>query len=228
MYSCIITAGGSGNRFDKHRKKQFFTIDNKPILNITIENFYRIDEINEIIISLPADEYENISKSLVEIYSNKVKCVVGGVTRQASVLNALNICNESNEYVMIQDAVRPFINKDDLKQMMLMMKDSHAVIPGNKVKNTIKKVINDKIIETIDREDLIEVYTPQIFDLKMVRDFHLKVKDSELVFTDDASIFEYFKEPVIWYETKDINIKITTKEDLKYAEYLWHENNTLP
>jgi len=223
MFSCIITAGGSGNRFDKHRKKQFYTIDNKPILNITIDNFYHLDEINEIIISLPADEYENISASLIDIYSNKVKCVVGGINRQASVLNALNICNDSNKYVLIQDAVRPFINRDDLKQMMSMMKDNHAVIPANKVKNTLKKVNANKIIETIDREDLIEVYTPQIFDLKMIKDFHHNVKDSKLVFTDDASIFEYFKETVIWYETKDINIKITTKEDMRYAEYIWHE-----
>jgi 2-C-methyl-D-erythritol 4-phosphate cytidylyltransferase len=219
-FSCIITAGGSGTRFDATHKKQFFEISNKPIINNTIEIFYPIEQVREIIVTLPEDDFQYFDQKLVSEYPNKLKCIIGGVTRQESVLNALNICNEKNEFVMIHDAVRPLLRKSDLLQMMSLVVEYDAVILGSRVKNTIKRVDKDLVVDTIKRDNLIEVYTPQLFRLNKIKDFHIRAKDINNVFTDDASIFEYFDEPVHWYETDVMNIKITTKEDLLLVKSL--------
>ena len=220
MFSCIITAGGSGQRFDKTKKKQFFELNGKPLIFITIDAFYNIDSIKEIIVTLPEADYEEMSALLTKAYPQKVKAIIGGITRQTSVLNALNTCDENNKYVMIHDAVRPFVKQSDLVDMMSIVQSCNAVIPASKVKNTIKTTNGDTITQTLDRDNLIEVYTPQMFSLKMIKDYHHKAKSIDHHFTDDASILEYFDEPVRWFETDSLNIKITTKEDLVLAKYL--------
>ena len=241
-FSCIITAGGIGSRFDKEKKKQFVEINGKPLINLSIEIFYEINEINEIIITLPADEYETASEILLKTYPQKIRCIKGGETRQKSVYNALHSCNLQNKFVLIHDAVRPFFDKNDLLAMMEIVQDCGALIPGSKIKHTIKKIApltkgmdtqsappmnyewggkGGELIEaTIPRDFMIEVYTPQIFQLDKIKNYHQKAKDVDFTFSDDASIFEYFGEKVYWYNTEKNNLKITTKEDLVYTDFL--------
>ena len=223
FFTCIVTAGGSGIRFDKEKKKQFFIINDQPLINITIGIFYEIEDINEIIVTLPFDEYDTANHIISKGFPKKVKCIRGGETRQESVYKALQYCDIANKYVLIHDAVRPFLKKKDLQAMMEIAINNNAVIPGSKVKNTIKRVKADEVDVTIQRDDLIEVYTPQIFKYELIKKYHEMVKTIDFVFSDDASIFEYFGETVKWYEMDTYNIKITTKEDLYYA--IWRLNN---
>ncbi|MDD4155547.1 MAG: 2-C-methyl-D-erythritol 4-phosphate cytidylyltransferase [Candidatus Cloacimonetes bacterium] len=221
--SCIITAGGKGSRFSNITKKQFYLINKKPILELTIDVFHKLDIINNIIITLPEDEYFKKNNDLTLKYPKKVSCVIGGVNRQQSVFNALTYCPEDTDLVLIHDGVRPFIEESEILNLIEIAKTHQAVIPGNKVKNTIKSVKDNKIINTIERNNLIEVYTPQVFNYHLIYESHKKIKEiqnTEINFTDDASILEYFNIPVYWYESKSNNLKITTQEDIKYAKYL--------
>ncbi|MCL2063294.1 MAG: 2-C-methyl-D-erythritol 2,4-cyclodiphosphate synthase [Candidatus Cloacimonetes bacterium] len=227
-YSCIITAGGYGTRFDEKKKKQFFEINNRPLINITIELFYALPEINEILVTLPKEDFDLTSASLKKDFPNKVKCILGGDTRQKSVYNALQSCNEKNSFVLIHDAVRPFLDKVDLLKMIELVRESDSMIPGSRVKNTIHRLETTNrdsqkmLIETIPREDLIEVYTPQIFKLDLIKKYHEKAKNLKLLFSDDASIMEFFGEKIRWFETNSGNLKITTREDIELA--VWREN----
>jgi len=219
-FSTIITAGGCGLRFDPHQKKQFTNIADKPILYYAIDIFYHIDTITEIIITLPEDELSEKNELIKQTYPQKVKCIAGGKTRQNSVYNALLHCDTNNKYVIIHDGVRPFLDKTDLSTMMEKMSKHKALIAASKIKNTIKYVKDDIILQTPDRNDIIEVYTPQIFNLSMITELHSKARDLDICFSDDASICEHFGEPVVWFDTTSPALKITTKDDLKYAQYI--------
>ena len=222
-FSCIVTAGGAGTRFDKKHKKQFFEINGRPILHVAIDIFYSVEEIKEIIVTLPNDELERASTELYRAFGNKVRCVSGSVTRQESVYNALQACNKDTEYVIIHDGVRPFLKESDLSAMMSMVVEGSGVIAASKAKNTIKIIDGFLISRTIQRENLIEVFTPQIFKMSKIKECHERAKTVDVSFTDDASIFEYFGEPVRWFETDSSRLKITTKDDLDYAIYLYNK-----
>jgi len=222
-FSCIITAGGVGKRFDSSLKKQYILLNGKPILHHAIDIFYAKECINEIIVTLP-----NLTEKIIDtnVYSNRVKYVEGGETRQKSVYNALQACNSKNNFVIIHDGVRPFFFDNELTKMLSLATETPALIAANYVKNTIKQISGDFITKTINRETLIEVYTPQIFKLSLIKDYHEKVKNMNKTFTDDASICEYFSEPVMWFQTTSPSLKITTKEDLRFAEFIVNYKKT--
>ena len=223
MFSCVITAGGKGSRFDCKQKKQFYRINHKTIIEHTILLFAQICEVTEIIIAAPGEDIEFIKQELKDLIQVKLIFVEGGKTRQESVYNALKKCTSINKYVVIHDAVRPFAKLTDIYKLMYQVKLKKAVIAGSTIKNTIKKTKNDLIIETIERSDVIEVYTPQVFELDLIRQYHALAVGENQIFTDDAGILEYYNIPVYWIETDSRNIKITTKEDLSYAEYLFNK-----
>ena len=185
---------------------------------MTIDLFIDIPEINEIIVALPLDSMNQINNT-----NNKIRYTIGGCTRQDSVYKCLQLCNKDNKYVMIHDGVRPFFKKEDLYEMMNLVAIHNAVVPGSKVTNTLKQINENKIEKTIPRDNMVEVYTPQIFSLSMIQDFHNKAHEIRLDFTDDSSILEYFGETVHFYELSYKNIKITTFTDIKFMEALCTE-----
>ena len=218
-FSCIITAAGAGTRFDKEQKKQFYELKGKPILHYSLEFFSNLEHISEIIVTLPADDFQYQSRLLFGTFPKISTFMIGGDTRQESVYKALKQCFDT-DFVIIHDAVRPFIDRNEIEEMMGLAVQYNAVIPGTKIRNTIKRVQGETVCETIPRDDLIEVYTPQIFKLDLVIKYHEQASRIDRIFTDDASLFEYFQEPVRWYEMNTSSLKITTKDDLKLADFL--------
>jgi 2-C-methyl-D-erythritol 4-phosphate cytidylyltransferase len=224
-FSAIITAGGVGSRFDGDRKKQFFKINGKPIIFFAIEIFYTIAQITEIIVVLPTDEFDVMSSAILSNYTNRVKCVVGGQTRQISVFNGLCATDSVCKFVIIHDGVRPFLDKADLISMMSAVIEKKIVIAASPVKNTLKKVYQNTIVETVPRENLIEVYTPQLFDRQTILSHHEKARTLDRDFTDDAGICEFFGETVYWFETTSPRLKITTIDDIVMAEFMIDRGN---
>ncbi|MCF7793562.1 MAG: 2-C-methyl-D-erythritol 4-phosphate cytidylyltransferase [Candidatus Cloacimonetes bacterium] len=216
----IITAGGSGRRFGSNKKKQFVEIANRPILFWTIDKFVRYDEIHKIIITLPpedfAEQQELIEK---EFHSHIFKFVKGGKERQNSVFNALSACSRDTDFVFIHDGVRPFISLEEIKKLHENALKFDAVIPGYKVKNTIKQIGGNQIKKTVPRQALIAVLTPQIFRYSIIWECHQKAKKDNIICTDDAALLEYFNIPVHWIECSSKNIKITEPNDLRLAEF---------
>jgi len=221
----IITAGGSGTRIKSKTKKQFIEIMNRPLLFWTIDKFMHHPKIDQIIITLPNSEIENYKKVIEQEYkTNSISIIAGGMQRQDSVYNALLICPEDTDFVLIHDGVRPFISKNEISNLMKKAYSKHAVLPVYKVKNTIKKVCEDKVLETILRDNLVNVLTPQVFQYKLIKQCHEKAKGINLYCTDDAALLEYFGYPVYTLKCSSINFKITDKIDLEFATYLIQNN----
>lgn len=229
--SAIITAGGSGKRLPGKTKKQFLTIGDKPILFHTIERFLAEELVSELVISLPEEDFANNEKLILEAYPQaKIKCVRGGKERQDSVYNALLNCSPDCEVVLIHDGVRPFFSKDLIRKLINKVDPNIGVIPVSKVKFTVKECTPEQVIQSVPRDKLYNVHTPQCFIYQDILRLNKEALRESKLYTDDASLFEEQGLLVRIVLESDFNIKITTEEDLLFAEFLLLEgyfNNTV-
>lgn len=221
MNSAIILSGGRGKRMGSNLSKQFILINEKPILYYTIKKFRENELIDEIILVLPKDEIEYCKKEVLEKNNLFVdKIVEGGEERQDSVFNGLNAI-DNGDIVLIHDGARPFVTDKIIKDGIEGAKKFKAAAPGVMPKDTIKvKDKNNLSKETLNREELIAVQTPQVFDYDLILECHKKIKENNIKVTDDTMVVETFGNKVFLYEGAYTNIKITTPEDLILAKYL--------
>ena len=221
MVSVIVLAGGRGKRMGSATSKQYIELNGKPILYYTLKKFIDNKLINKIILVIPEDEIEYCKKEVLERYDLKIdELALGGKERQDSVYNGLKKAAGS-DIVLIHDGARPFISEKIINQGIKYARIYKAAAPGVMPKDTIKvKDEDDFSKDTPLRSSLVAVQTPQIFDYKMIRECHEKVKEQNIQVTDDTMVAELFGNKVYLYEGEYTNIKITTPEDLVLAEYL--------
>ena len=221
MVSAIILAGGKGKRMGKDISKQFILVKDKPIIYYTIKKFNQCKLIDEIILVLPKDEIEYCKKEVLEKYSLKVdKIVEGGKERQDSVYNGLKAVKNS-DIVLIHDGARPFVSKRIMLEGIENAKKYGAAAPGVMPKDTIK--VKDELSfskETLKRESLIAIQTPQVFKKDIIVKCNERVRKDNISVTDDTMVVENYGYKVYLYEGDYTNIKVTTPEDLILCEYL--------
>lgn len=215
----IIPASGSGKRFTGKTPKQFIKIAGKELISHTLEKFNSIKRIDSIIISTQKVFFDRLIRIVFENDIGKVtKIVEGGEKRMDSVYNALmNLNCRKNDFIMIHDAVRPFVSRDLIERLIKEAKKYNSVIPGILISDTVKRT-DDKLIvqNTIPRENLYRIQTPQVFRYDiLVKSFEKAYRDN-YIGTDEAAIVEYAGYKIKLTEGEDSNIKVTVKEDLKY------------
>lgn len=213
--NAIIPAGGTSSRFG-NKNKLLEKIYDKEVIKYTIDAFEN-SNVDEIIICANI----HIIDELKEIFKNsqKVKIIEGGATRQASVFNGLNA--SECDYVLIHDGARPMITTDLINSAIEEVKTKKALTVATKTIDTIKEVVDGKIIRTIDRAKLYNTQTPQAFEYNLIKEAHKKLYGQN--FTDDAGMLEELGETVYILNGSYKNIKITTQNDIDIAKiYLAH------
>ncbi len=212
----IVLAGGSGTRLDPNKKKQYIQIHAKDILQHTLEKFDSINNIDNVIVVCSEDDQEYIKSYNI----NKVtKFANPGVERMYSVNNALEILDDDTDVVIVHDGVRMFFNENKVKNLVKMANKHGGAIYAVKSTDTIKKVENLQVTETVDRSNLYNVQTPQAFDVKLLKKCYNKIIESNTLCTDDSMVVELMSNTKIQIIESDYdNIKITTKIDLAIAE----------
>ena len=155
------------------------------------------------------------TESYVKKLLNKkcMKFVEGGKERQDSVYEGLK--HVTSDYVMIHDGARPFVKKDLLDRLVVGMEEHKAVLAMVPCKDTIKRVKDGKVVETLIRSELMQAQTPQAFDTVLIRNAYKEAIENNIQATDDASMLELQGKDVYVVEGDYDNIKITTKADLK-------------
>lgn len=221
MVSAIVLAGGRGKRMGYAQSKQYIDLNGKPILYYTLKQFIINDLIDNIILVVPEDEAYYCKSEVLDKYGLKVsKLVFGGKERQDSVYNALSQI-ESSDIVLIHDGARPFVSQRIINDAVKYAQVYKATAPGVMPKDTIKiKSKNNFSVDTLVRNNLVAIQTPQAFEFKLIYDCHKEVRKRGTVVTDDTSVVELFGNKVYIYKGDYANIKITTPEDLALAEYL--------
>lgn len=218
----VVLAGGKGKRMNMDIPKQYLELNGKPLICYTLECFEE-SFVDEIVAVTGEGETGFFQKNIVDKYGyTKVGHIVeGGMERYHSVMNGLKVI-ESADYVYIHDGARPCITKELLERGRENVKKHGAVIAGVKVKDTIKIVSEDGIIETTpDRNRLWQIQTPQIFRFESIKKAYDKmILDSRREnITDDAMVMENYGELLVHvFEGDYDNIKVTTKEDIEIVK----------
>lgn len=207
--NAIIPAGGTSSRFG-NKNKLLEKIYDKEVIRYTVEAFEN-SNVDEVIICANI----SIIEELKEIFKNspKVRIIEGGATRQESVFNGLNA--SECDYVLIHDGARPMISTDLVNSAVEEVKTKKALTVATKTIDTIKEVIDGKIIRTIDRAKLYNTQTPQAFEYNLIKDAHKKLYGQN--FTDDAGMLEELGQTVYILNGSYKNIKITTQNDIDIA-----------
>ncbi len=220
--SVIIPAAGAGERMGTPVSKQFLLLQGKPIIVHTIERFQACAAIDEIIVAVHSSSREEVELLVREYRLSKVsKIVEGGRRRQDSVWNAIRHLDPHAEVVIVHDAVRPFIQqKIILASIDKALSDSAAVV-AVRAKDTIKAGNDQGRFErTLDRSVLWMAQTPQTFRKQVLIDAYVHAGRENIEGTDDASFVERLNIRPAIVEGSFDNIKITTPDDLEFAEVL--------
>jgi 2-C-methyl-D-erythritol 4-phosphate cytidylyltransferase len=220
MVSAVVLAGGRGKRMGYVQSKQYIDLNGKPILYYTLRQFIKNNLIDKIILVIPEDEKDYCKNEVLDKHGLIVdKLVFGGNERQDSVYNALSEI-ESSDIVLIHDGARPFVSEKIINNAIKYARRYKAAAPGVIPKDTIKiKDDNNFSVDTLTRNNLIAIQTPQAFDFNLIYECHKEIRKRRVVVTDDTSVVEFFGNKVYIYEGEYTNIKITTPEDLIFAEY---------
>ncbi|MDR0823383.1 MAG: 2-C-methyl-D-erythritol 4-phosphate cytidylyltransferase [Endomicrobium sp.] len=214
--AAIIAAGGGGKRFGSETPKQFLQLAGKPVFLWSVEAFSSLKVFKTIIVSVPSDMLDSLSKKYKKM--SKIKWVCGGKERFDSIKNALKLIDDKIDFVAVHDAARPLINKSDIERVLSQAKLSRAAIAVEKTKDTIKAVKNGRIIKTLDRKVLWNAQTPQIFEKNLLLKAYSKTIPNAT--TDDSQLIERLKIKPSIVESNFPNFKITTKADFNLAQGL--------
>jgi len=224
----IIPAGGAGKRLKSHIAKQFLMLDNVPVLVHALKVFQESARINEIIIALPPDEIVSVRQELIEKYglTKIVNVVAGGRERQDSVRNCLFAIKNGCDFVVVHDAVRPFVSEELIKNVIEAAAEAGAASIGVKAKDTIKETGEDnRVSATIPRHNLWLTQTPQAFKYELLKEAFSAADSEKYYGTDDASLVERIGKEVRMVEGSYENIKLTTHEDMLIADALMKKGN---
>jgi 2-C-methyl-D-erythritol 4-phosphate cytidylyltransferase len=227
--TAIITAAGSGLRLAGDVKKQFRMLAGIPIIIRTLSLFFSSEIISNIIVTAPEADLaytEDLICQYFEPMSKPFLVMPGGVERQDSIFGALQNCPPDTGLIFVHDAVRPFITLDLICELRDIALKAGAVVPAARIKNTIKSVEGEHVASTLSRDCLIQVFTPQVFDFKLLMKSYEKAYQDGYVSTDDSALVEHYGHKVRYQLSSDLNIKITDEWDYTLA-HLLIENNII-
>ncbi|MDH3974628.1 MAG: 2-C-methyl-D-erythritol 4-phosphate cytidylyltransferase [Deltaproteobacteria bacterium] len=222
--TAVIPAAGSGKRMGGNKSKQYLEIASRPIIAHTLQVFQEASFVDDIILVSPAAEIP-FSRELVSNYgiSKVVSIAEGGAERQDSIKKGLETIESSTDIVIVHDGVRPFIKSDILKASVNVALEYGAALVAVPVKDTVKKVNGGSVIETVPRNKLWLAQTPQTFSYDLIMAAYKNAFLKGIIGTDDASLVEILGKEVRIVMGSYDNIKITTPEDLLFAEAILKE-----
>jgi 2-C-methyl-D-erythritol 4-phosphate cytidylyltransferase len=217
--SAIIVAGGKGLRMGGEVPKQYLPIAGIPVLMHTLSVFFKTDPEIHLVLVIPKGDFE-FWDNLCQIHQFQIKheLVAGGDTRFQSVRNGLNSLPEEVELVAIHDGVRPFVSPQVIQNSYVESSKTGSAIAVIACKDSIRKINAEGESTFQERQYFRLVQTPQTFRLDKLK----KAFDVPEIpqFTDDATVYEHQGWQVSLIEGNLENIKITTPDDLDFAEFI--------
>jgi 2-C-methyl-D-erythritol 4-phosphate cytidylyltransferase len=218
--SCVVVAAGKASRMGGGINKQFTEIAGIPVIARTLMAFEKCPSVNNIIVVINNSDRQKC-ESLVKDYGiSKIGGIAeGGPTRRQSVYNGLRAITDHCRIVLIHDGARPFVDRETIENCIRAADEFGACCAAVPVKDTIKVVDSEYYaLKTPDRKELWAVQTPQAFDYRLILGAHQKALEDGFDGTDDAMLVERMGVKVKMVMSSYFNIKITTNEDLVFAE----------
>jgi 2-C-methyl-D-erythritol 4-phosphate cytidylyltransferase len=216
----IIPAAGRGKRIGASVPKQFLEIQGKPLLHHTLTVFTSCKLIDYVVLVMPQADVDEMGEDWLNKYDIVREVVVGGEQRQDSVYNGFNSLEEGTDIVVVHDGVRPFTTPQMITATVEAAQQHGAAITAIPVSDTVKQAADGFVKQTVSRDGLWRVQTPQAFQYGLLQQAFKKAKKDSYYGTDEGSLIEYLGERVRIVPGSELNIKITRKEDLVLGESL--------
>lgn len=220
----IILASGTGSRFGSEIPKQFLKINDKTILEISIEAFENNSQIDEIIVVI-TPEYRKLAEEILKKnnYKKVSKILNGGETRKDSSSIGVESITEKEANILIHDCARPFVSQRIINECIESLKTYKAINVAIPAVDTIIEVENRLIKKVLDRSKLMQCQTPQCFKLSIIKKAHELAKEDKS-FTDDCSLVVKYNLSDVYVVNGDVkNIKITYADDIYMAQKILKE-----
>lgn len=218
----IVPAAGAGSRFSKTELKQYQRIQDKTVLEHTVN---RLNQLPLAGCVLAISEQDDVAQTLKFEKTENIHFCHGGAERVHSVLNALIYLNKiaaSEDIVLVHDAARPCVTLACLNDLVnTVINSTSSAILAIPVRDTLKRIVNNHDIQqTVSREQLWQAQTPQASCLEKLKNAIETALKNNIVITDEASALEYIGESVQVVQGRSDNIKITYPDDLELARLI--------
>jgi 2-C-methyl-D-erythritol 4-phosphate cytidylyltransferase len=215
----LLVAAGAGERLGIDRPKAFASLGGRPLLAESLDRLDRCPWVDAIVVAAPVGWEEPTILLAEELAATKVvSCVSGGATRADSVRAALADVPENALVVLVHDAARPLLDDAVVERLLAPLAEGFdGVVPAVPIPDTVKRVDGSVVVETLDRDDLVGVQTPQAFLAPALR----RAFDGDLsAATDCASLVERAGGRVAVVDGDSRLMKVTTSSDLALVELL--------
>jgi 2-C-methyl-D-erythritol 4-phosphate cytidylyltransferase len=220
-FAVILPAAGKSSRFrDQHYKKPFAPLDGRPVWMHAADRFANRKDVCQTLLVIAPDDREHFTEKFGgNAALLGIEIVDGGAQRYDSVAKAVERIKPDADYIAVHDAARPCIVDEWIDAVFAAAVKTGAAILASPINGTIKRSGGDQTVaETVARDNLWEAQTPQVFRRQLLIDAYARRGDSRA--TDDAQLVERLGQKVAIVPGSPMNIKITTKEDLRIASAL--------
>lgn len=219
----IVPASGIGSRMNANQPKQYLELENGlSVLDQTLKVLLNIEQIKGCVVAISENDTA-FKKSNFAQHHKILTTAIGGKERFHSVISALNALRpfaQDNDWVLVHDAVRPCVKASEVETLIEQLKDNPVGgLLATRVVDTIKKSDGNIVVSTLDRSKLWQAQTPQMYRFSVLSKALENVVKNNLTITDEASSVEYLGLEFVLVEASKSNLKITTAEDLKLANF---------
>jgi 2-C-methyl-D-erythritol 4-phosphate cytidylyltransferase len=227
----ILPAAGLGTRMGADTPKQFLELEGVPIVILSLRRLASCAAITDVIVATRAEGVALLDARIrEEKLSQRVRVIRGGDTRQDSVAQALREIPDDTEIVLVHDAVRPFVTREQIDRVIAEARQRHAVILGIPAMDTVKEVKRASLPQdvalvtaTIPRERIVLAQTPQAFSTKLLREAFARAAADGINASDEAGLVERLGRDVHVVLGSERNIKITRPSDMNLARFYLSE-----
>ena len=229
--AAILPAAGLGTRMGADTPKQFLELDGTPIVIHSVRRIASCPLITDIIVATRGDVVESLEQRLrSESFMQSVRVVRGGDSRQDSVALALKEIPDDTEIVLVHDAVRPFVTREQIARVIEEARRCQAAILGIPAMDTVKEVKRASLPEdvalitaTIPRERVVLAQTPQAFSTKLIKEAFARAQADGVNASDEAGLVERLGHDVHVVLGSERNMKITKPADMNLALFYLHQ-----
>ena len=223
----IIVGAGRGLRFasDSQTQKQFLLLGGEPLILKTLQPFLTSNRISSCVLVVPKSAVDLIKKEVAPYASeDNIRVIAGGERRQDSVRFGVEAADGA-DVVVVHDAVRPFVRQKWISQVIDRCINNDGAIIALSVSDTLKKVVDGRISETIPRDNIWQAQTPQAFRRELLMEVYASVDWENVHVTDEAQLLEIVGKSVAIVPGSSENFKITTQDDWSKAEVIWEQRH---
>lgn len=235
--AAILPAAGLGTRMGAGVPKQFLELDGMPLVLFTLRRLATCPDITDFYIATRGDDMSALEDKVAKSgLGRPARVIHGGDTRHQSVANALSQVDPATEIVLVHDAVRPFVTREQIERLIAEATARGAAILGVPAIDTVKEVKRASLPEdvalitaTIPRERIVLAQTPQAFSYALLRDAFKRAQEDDFAGSDEAQLVERYGHDVFVVLGSQRNLKITRPEDMDLASfYLDQERRKAP